>query len=83
MAKKNKKTPEEGEVSAAPMNEYAKELEYEKSLPKKERKAYKKTKRKQNFTEWVDKHWFPFLLFCAVVLLCSAITILLAVFNKI
>ena len=82
MAKKNKKGPEEGEATAAPTNEYAIELEYERSLPRKERKAYKKTKRKQHFTEWVDKHWFPFLLFCALILLCSAITILLAFFNK-
>lgn len=82
MAKKNKKSTEEGEVSAAPLNEYAKELEYEKSLPKKERKVYNKAKRKQHFIEWVDKHWFPFLLFCALILLCSAITILLAFYNK-
>ena len=82
MAKKNKKATEEGEVSAAPTNEYARELEYEKSLPKKERKAYKKAKRRQNLTDWVDKHWFPFLLFCALILLCSAITILLAFFDK-
>jgi hypothetical protein len=82
MAKKNKETQQEGEVSAAPLNEYARELEYEKSLPKKERKIYKKAKRKQYLMEWVDKHWFPFLLFCALILMCSAITILLAVYNK-
>jgi len=82
MAKKKIATAEEGEVSAAPMTEYARELEYEKSLPRKERKEYKKAKRKQNLMDWVDKHWFPFLLFCALILLCSAITILLAVFNK-
>ncbi len=82
MAKKNKKDIDEGAVEDAPMSEYAKELEYEKSLPKKERKAYRRVKRRQNFSDWVDKHWFPFLLFCAVILLCSAITILLAFNNK-
>ena len=82
MAKKNKNESETGEATAAPMTEYARELEYEKSLPKTERKAYRKAKRKQHFADWVDKHWFPFLLFCAVILLCSAITILLAFTDK-
>lgn len=82
MAKKQKKTMEEGVVLPTPTNEYAREMEYEKSLPKPERKAYRKMKRKQWLTDWVDKHWFPFLLFCALVLLCSAITILLAFYNK-
>ena len=82
MAKKKKKEIESEEASAIPTNEYAREMEYEKSLPKPERKAYRKAMRKQHLADWVDKHWFPFLLFCAVILLCSAITILLAFTNR-
>lgn len=79
---KNRDKQENGEVAATPDNEYAREWEYEKSLPRKERKAYRKLKRKQNMTDWVDKHWFPFLLFCALIIMSSAITILLALYNK-
>lgn len=81
MAKNDKKPIQEEAASPAPANEFAKELEYEASLDKPERKAYRKAKRKQNFAKWVDMHWFPFLLFCALILLCSAITILLSVYN--
>lgn len=82
MAKKRKQTPEEEAETPAPLNEYAREMEYEKSLPKPERRAYRKIKRKQRFADWVDKHWFPFLLFCALIIFSSAITILLAFYNK-
>ena len=82
MAKKNKQEAENEEAAASSMTEYARELEYEKSLPRRERKVYRKNRRRQGFSDWVDKHWFPFLLFCAVILMCSAITILLAFNNK-
>ncbi len=58
MAKKKKKEDlQQGEAVSEP-----KEVPYEDTLSKEDRKKYLRKKRKLAFADWVDKHWLPTIL---------------------